>query len=195
MLDVVPTFGRGKEGERGGDKSRDVIEGTRVGGAKERFQFGKRLFDRIEIRTVRRQKPELRAGPFDGRADVGLAVHREVVEDDDVAAAQRRHQDLFHVREKARVIDRSIKHRWRGEAVWPQRRDDGVRLPMPARGVIAEPRTAWTPTIPSEQVGPHPAFIEEDVLPRVAERQPRPPAPPLRRDVGPALFVGVYRFF
>jgi hypothetical protein len=61
--------------------------------------------------------------------------------------------------------------------------------------VVAEPRAARTPSIPANQIGGHAAFIEEDVVPRVANRQPRPPTPALSRDVGSGLFVGVQRFF
>jgi hypothetical protein len=66
---------------------------------------------------------------------------------------------------------------------------------MTAGRVIAEPRAAQTPPIPAEQVRGHAALIQEDVLPDVAERLPLAPSPPLSGDVGPALFVGVNRFF
>jgi hypothetical protein len=70
-----------------------------------------------------------------------------------------------------------------------------VRLPMPARRVIAEPNAAWTPPVATEEIGGHAAFIDKDVLPRIAERQPVPPAATLSGDVGPPLLVGVYGFF
>ena len=66
---------------------------------------------------------------------------------------------------------------------------------MTAGRVIAEPRAAQTPPIPAEEIGGHAALIQEDVVPDVAERLPVPPPPPLSGDVGPALFVGVNRFF
>jgi hypothetical protein len=53
-----------------------------------------------------------------------------------------------------------------------------VRLPMPAGCVIAQA---------------HAAFIDKDVVPRVAQRQPVASATPLSGDVGAPLFVGVYR--
>ena len=52
---------------------------------EERFQFGERLFDRIEVRTVRRQKSDLRADRFDGRAGLWLFVPGEIVEHDHLA--------------------------------------------------------------------------------------------------------------
>jgi hypothetical protein len=70
-----------------------------------------------------------------------------------------------------------------------------VRLPMSARRVIAQPHAAGTAPVATEQVGRDAAFIHEDVLPDIAQRQPRAPAPALSDDVGPPLFVGVYGFF
>jgi hypothetical protein len=79
--------------------------------------------------------------------------------------------------------------------VRPQGGDDRVRLPMPAGRVIAEPHATEAASISAQQIGRDAAFIEKDVLPGVAQRQPVAPAAPLSRDVGAALFVGVYRFF
>ncbi len=58
MSDVVATFGGREQGECGRDERSDVIEGAWSCGAEKRFQFGKRLFDGIEIGTVRRQKAQ-----------------------------------------------------------------------------------------------------------------------------------------
>ena len=81
------------------------------------------------------------------------------------------------------------------EPVEPKRGDHGVRLPMAARRVVAQARAARTPAIAAQQIGRHPAFIEEHVLAHVADRLPGLPLPARRRDIRPALFVGVYRFF
>jgi hypothetical protein len=63
-----------------GDERHHLVEGAWSRSPKERFQFRKRLFDGIEVRTVRWQKQDLRADGFDREADVRLFVHREVVE-------------------------------------------------------------------------------------------------------------------
>ena len=85
MPDEIATFGRGEEAERGSDQRTDVVKRPGARGPEERFQFGKRQFDRIEIGTVGREKPELRADGFDRGADRGLFVDRQVVEDDHIA--------------------------------------------------------------------------------------------------------------
>ena len=195
MADVVRAF-RGRE-ELEGDRHQrdDLVEVPGPGGAQERFQFGKREFDRIEIRTVGRQEPEVRAHGRECRADLGLLVDGEVVEDDDIARPERGHQDLLDIRAKTRGVDRAIKHGRCREPLQPQGGNHGASFPMTAGCVIAEPRPAKTPPIPAEEVRGHAALIQEDVLPDVAERLPVAPPTPLSGDVGPALFVGVNRFF
>ena len=109
MADEIATFG-GREAVQGGrDQFTDLIEGPRAGRAEERFQFGERELDRIEVRTVGRQKTDPRADPFDSGVHLGLFVHREVVEHDDVNRPQRRREDLLDIREAHRVVDRAVK--------------------------------------------------------------------------------------
>jgi hypothetical protein len=55
---VVPTLIRREEREGELDEREDLIEGAWARGSEERFEFGKRLFDRIEVRAVGRQKPD-----------------------------------------------------------------------------------------------------------------------------------------
>ena len=86
MAHVVGAFGGREETECGGDQRDDLIEITGSRRAEERLQFGKRKFDGIEVGTVRRQEPELGARAFNRAAHVGVLVHDEVVEDDDVPA-------------------------------------------------------------------------------------------------------------
>ena len=195
MSDVISTFGRCEECERGGHQGEDLIKGAWSRRAEKRFQFRERHFDRIEVGTVRRQETELRARGFDRGADLGLFVDGEVVEDDHIARPEGRDQDLFHVGEKARGIERAIEHRRRSQSVGPQRGDHGLRLPMPAWRVVAQPDPAWTAAVSPQQIRGDAAFIEEDILAHVAQGQPVTPATAISGDVGPSLFVGVDRFF
>ena len=172
-----------------------MVEGARTRSPQECFQVGEGHLDRIEVGTVRRQKSDLGAGGFDGRPHLGLFVDGEIVEHHDIAWSEGRSQHLLHVGQKAGVVDGPIEHGRRREAGGPQRRDDRVRLPMPARGVIAQPHAAGTAPVAAQQIGGDATFIEKDVLPGVAQRQPVAPAAPLSDDVGTSLFVGVDRFF
>ena len=66
---------------------------------------------------------------------------------------------------------------------------------MTARRVVVEARATGTPTVAAQEVGRHPALVEENVLACVAHRQPGAPLPTLDRDVSAPLFVGVNGFF
>jgi hypothetical protein len=70
-----------------------------------------------------------------------------------------------------------------------------VGLPMAVGRVIVQATAPQTASVATDQVRGHPAFIDEDPLAYVAQRQPGPPVAALSRDVGPTLFVGVNRFF
>jgi hypothetical protein len=195
VSNVIATFGGCEEGERGRDKCRDVIKRPRSCGAEKRFQFRKRLFDGIEVGTVRGQKAERRPHGRNRGADLRLSVDGKIVEDDDVARLQGRHEHLLDVGQEATAVDRAVKHRRRRQAVRSQRGDDGVRLPVTVRGVIVEADAPQTAAISAEQIGRDAALIDEDPLANVAQWHPRAPVAALSRDVRSPLFVGVHRFF
>ena len=102
---------------------------------------------------------------------------------------------MLHIGAKRRAIDRPIEHGGRREAVDAQAGDDGVCLPVAARRVIEQPRAARAPAIATQQVGRHATFVDEDVLPHIAQRLPQAPLAAGGSNVRPALFVGVYGFF
>lgn len=195
VSDVIGAFGGGVKAERGGDELADLIEAARPCRAHEGLEFGESELNRIEVRTVRWQKPKPRAGVRNQRVDGGLFVDGEIVEHHHVAAPQCGHQDLLDVGEETRVIDRAIEHGGRGQALETQAGDYRVRLPMSARRVIANPDAAQTAAVATEQVRGHPTFVEKHILPDIAEWKPRAPAPAVGDDIRPALFVGVDGFF
>ena len=116
MPDEISAFRWREEAQRGGDQVADVVKGPGTCRADERFQFREGQFNRIEIRAIGRQEAEMGADGFDRCTHGGLFVDGEVIEDDDIAWAQRRDQDLIDVREEAGIIDRSVEDGRRGEA-------------------------------------------------------------------------------
>jgi hypothetical protein len=124
-----------------------LVEAARPGGAQEGFQFGEGQFDRIEVRTIGREEAHARAHLLDRRSDLGLLVGREVVEDDDIARAQRRHQDLVDVGAERRTVHGPIEHGGGAQPLQPQSGDHRVSLPMTAGGVIAELSAARAPAV------------------------------------------------
>ena len=86
------------------------------------LNLAKRLFDRVEIGAVGREKPKLGSGGFNRDFDGGALVSAEVVHDHDVAGAQRPDQFLFDVSCELLSVDRSIEDARRGQAVVAQAR-------------------------------------------------------------------------
>jgi hypothetical protein len=186
---------RGEERECDPHELHDLIERSRTRGAEEGLQFREGQFNRIEIGTVGRQKAEMRAGLFDGRAHRGLLVHYEVVEDDNIARPQGRDQHLLDIRTKRGIVDRAIEDRRRADAIDAQAGNDRVRLPVTERRVVPEPDAARAASIAAQEIRGDARFIEEDIVARVAEREHILPTAAGRGHVRPALFVGVYGFF
>jgi hypothetical protein len=195
VADVISAVDDRKEFERVGDQDRDPVECPGSPGAEERLEFGKRLFDRIEVGTIGREKPDVRADGFDRSTDLELFVDDEVIEDDDIAGAERRHEDLFDVGKKAHIIDRAIEDRRGADPIGGQGGDHGRRLPMTAARVLVQPGATRTATVAAQEIGGDAALVEKYVLAGVVHRQRVTPRAALRRDISPSLFVGVYGFF
>jgi hypothetical protein len=191
----VEAFLRREERQRDGEQLDDLVEGARSRGAEEGFQLRKRELDRIEVWTVGWEKAEPGTDAFNGGLHLGLLVDHQVVEDDDVAGAQRGHQHLLDVGEERRIVEGAIEDGGRLQSIDTKRRNDGVRLPMPARRVIVQPLTAGTAAIATQQIGRDARLVEEEIAPRIVQRQRVLPAPARRGDISAPLFVGVYRFF
>jgi HNH endonuclease len=114
---VGHAFVRREELERNRDEAADLFVAARTSGAQEGLQFGEREFDRIEVGTVRRQEPKVRAQALDGGADLWLLMGREVVEHDDIPAVQGRREHLLDVRQETGTIDRPVEDGGRAQAV------------------------------------------------------------------------------
>ena len=117
MLDEIQAFGRRKQLERDCDQFDNLVEAARSRCPQKRFQFRKRHLDGIEVGAVRREKSQPSADAFNRCLDFWLFVGGEVVEDHDIARAQRGDEDLLDVGEERGVIDGAIEHGRRGQAV------------------------------------------------------------------------------
>src|SRR5262245_36050567 len=94
-----------------------------------------------------------------------------------------------------RIVDRTVEDSGRGQAIDAQCRNDGVRLPVAVRGIIAAPQAPRAAAITAQQISRDARFIDEDVAPRIMQRQHVLPSPAQGGDVSAPLFVGEYRFF
>ena len=195
MPDEVQALSGREELQRDRDEFDDLVEAARSRGAQKRFQLRKREFDRIEIRAVGRQKPKARADTFNRRLYLRLFVHRQVVEDDDIARPQGRDEHLLDVREKRGIVDWTIEDGRCENAIDAQSRHDRVGLPVSVGRVVAQSQTARAAAVAPEQIGGDAGLVNEDVATRVVQRQRVLPSPPGGRDISASLFVGEYRFF
>jgi len=190
----VAAFRRRETGQRRRYEVAHLVKGARPRRPQERFQFGKGLFDGIEVGTVGREKTQLRADGFNGLAYRRLLVQRQIVEHDDIATPERRHEDLLDVGQKGGIVEWAVKDGRRGQAGRRQRGDDGVQLPLAARREVAQAIPAGAAAIPAQQIGRDPALVEKDIVPRIADGLAELPAAARGRDISPPLLVGVYRF-
>ena len=195
MPHEVRAFGGAAQPEGGGEELTHLVEGPRPRRAEEGLELRKREFNRIEVRTVRRQEADRGADLFDRRAHRGLFVERQVVEDHEVVAAERGHEDLLDVGEKTRIVERPIEDRWRRQPLQPERREDRVRLPVAERGVIDQSLAARAAAIPPQQIRRHATLVEKHEPLRIDRGHRGAPLVPGGDDVRPALLGGVDRFF
>jgi hypothetical protein len=76
------------------------FNGAAGGGAEQRLELGEGELDRVQVRAVGRQVEELGARGLDRRAHARDLVRAEIVQHDDVARTQRRHERLLDVGQK-----------------------------------------------------------------------------------------------
>lgn len=73
-----------------------------------RFEFGKGQFDGIEVRTVRRQVPQLDAPGLEQRRNALHFVRREIVQNEDVPGLQAGQEHLLEVGQEDLGVHRAI---------------------------------------------------------------------------------------
>lgn len=152
MLHVVGALLRRVQRERDRDQVADLVDGARARGAPKRFEFREGQLDRVEVGTVRGQKPQRRPGRFNGGAAGRVLMHGEVVEHDHIPGPQRRDEDLIDIGTKRERVHRAVEHGRRLKPLQTQGGHHRVRLPVPVRRVIMEPRAAQTAAEPAQEV-------------------------------------------
>ena len=177
------------------DDRPQVIDRTGSRLAEDRFEFGKELLDRIEIRTVRREVEKNCFARLDSLADARNLVNADVVHDDDVAALESGSEDLFDVGQEALAIHRPIQQQGRRDAIVAQRRNKGRCFPMAMRYLADEPFTARSATVATGHVCGCTGFIDEHQLSRIKPGLHLAPCLTRRGDVRPVLFGRVQAFF
>jgi hypothetical protein len=195
VAEIARAFGADESYEGGANDVAHGVEGARSGRTQDRFEFREAEFDRVEVRTVRRQKPQRRTDASDGAPNVVATMRAEVVENDEVAGPERGHEDLFDIGEKAVVIHGPIDHARCGQALEAQGGDEGARMPAAVRRVIAHALAARPAAVAPQQVCGDATLIEKDQVGGIELGLQGAPRLPGRRDVSAIVFGGTYGFF
>ena len=195
MSKVVAALGRIIAGPDDANCFPQDLPCATAGLAQDRLQRRKRQLNRIEVRTVFRQKPEMRADGFDRSSPRGALVTRQVVHDDDVAGRERWHQDLLDVGQKTGTGDRPIKHGRRGEACHAQRSEKRRGVPAAIRRVVGDPGAGQPAASAANQISPHTTLIEKHAARGIERRRRGASGRAGAADVSASVFRRVSRFF
>lgn len=187
-------FGREAVEERG-DGGFEVADGAGGGFSEQALQFGESQFDWIQIGAVGWQVLKLSADRFDGFADAGDLVSRQVVENQDVSGLERRRELLLHIGEEELPIHGTVDHERSCESRGTQAGDEGCCFPMTMGHVsdqaLATPRAPVTP----RHLGVGSRFIEKHQSSIIERGSPKIPTRPAVDDIGPLLFSRMQDFF
>jgi hypothetical protein len=137
----------------------------------------------------------LGASGSDGPSDGVALVAAEIVEDDDVAWLERRHQYLLDIGQEALAVDRPVDDARGVDAVMAQSGEEGERVPAAMRGLGDQPGAPRGAPVAACHVGFGPGLVDEDQSLRVNPALILLPLSPPPRDVGTILLAGVQAFF
>jgi hypothetical protein len=141
------------------------------------------------------RKRELGAGFDDGRADGRGAVAPEIVENDDVAGAQCRHEELLDVGTEDAAIDRPFDDAGLCQDVDSECRQERERAPAPIACKAQQALAFGAPAADRGHIGLDPGLIDEH-QPRGIEMMARSlPSLTPPDDVGAMLLGCVECFF
>ena len=159
------------------------------------LKFGEHLFDRVQVWAVGWQ--EHQPGPYgaDGGSDSLAFMAAEIVEHDNIARLQGRHELLVYIGQEALRVDRTVEHAWCVDPVTAQRREERQRFPVSMRHLCIEPLPPRSPASQRRHVGLGPGLIDENQAPRIDAGLMLLPERSLAGDIRPGLLAGQDAFF
>ncbi len=159
------------------------------------FDLGERLFDRVEVGAVGRQKPEPRPCRFDGGTYCLGLVATEIVHDDNVARFESLNELLFNIGQKARAVDRTIKDARGGHLVATECRQERHGAPVAMWGITAQASAFRSPAADRRHIGLDPRLINKDQAFGIKPGLPRLPAPTAVGNIRSGLLKSEQSFF
>ena len=139
--------------EKVANSTPDAVDGAFFRLSEQDFELCEDLFDRIEVGTIGWQEDEPGARGTDGPSDSVALVGAKIVHDDNVAGAERWHQQLLDIGTEALTVDRPVDDAGRRDPVVSECREEGHRAPMAVRDLGPE-RGASSP--PASRAPPRP---------------------------------------
>ena len=193
--EVVCAFAGGDCIEQFPDFLPEGVDVSSGGFAEHRLEFGKELFDRVQIRRVRGQKEHGGSGRGDRFVDSRHLVTAEVVKDHGVSRLERWAQELMHISQKHLAIHRPVGDHRRGQSSAAQSADKGCRLPMSVRRRVDTTPASGRAPAASRHARRYPCFIDKDELSDFHRGQRLLPCLSCPLHVLAFLLAGVQGFF
>jgi len=159
--EVVCAFAGGDTIEQLSDFLPEGFEVALGGFAEPRLEFGKELFDRVQIRRVGGKIEHGCAGGGDRSLHSSHFVTAEIVEDHGVSRSERWAQELTHIRQKYLAVHGAIGHHRCGQTVAAQGAHKSRRLPMSVRRRVDTTLAAGGTPVASRHARRYPSFIDE----------------------------------
>ena len=141
------------------------------------------------------QEQELGPGGANEPADGFALVTAKIVNDHDVARAERRDEDLFDIDLEGLTIDRPLEEPWRINPIVPQRSQEGGCIPTAVGHFGFHSSAARPPCAQRRHIGLGPSLIDEDQALRVNSILVLDPLGAPACDVGTIALAGRHAFF
>ena len=195
MLEAVPALRLGEAVEHGAADRPQGLDGPSRCALQEPLELREHEFDRVEIRTVRRQVDDPRASCRDRLTNTRDLMDAEIVHNDDVARPERGYQVVSDPAKEDLAVDGPIYDQGRRQASRAKGSEEGRRLPVTVRHAGQQAFALGRPATRPGHVRLGPCFVDEHEPIWVQERLlPLELLPPLR-DVRPLPFRGDKYFF
>jgi hypothetical protein len=188
-------------GEEIADVSDSLPEGVVGSGgcfADQGFEFGECHLDGVQVGAVGWQGQEPCADVAEHFGGLWRFMAGEVVEDDDVAFAQRRDQLGLDVKVEQFAVDRAVDDPWRVQSVVPEGGNEGLGIPVAKGRVAYQPLADRSPAGGLDEIGLEGGFIDEgQPFQKVAHEGLALHSPTVTRscDFGPLGLTGQQSFF
>lgn len=186
---------RGEGIESFGQGAQEFGESASGGLAQMGFEFGKGLFNGVEIGAVGRQVPHAGASGGDELLDLLDFMGGEVVENDDVALPEFGTENLLEVGREDVGVDGPFDQEWCLDTLRAQGGDEGGGLPVAVGNGPDTALACRTSAIESRHAGVEPGFVDEDQPRTVPVGLAGAPARAGDFHIRPILLGGARRFF